>query len=34
VSGMNQFAREMGILSRAVAYDRVVATGLSHLWRS
>ena len=34
VSGMNQFAREMGILSRPVSYDRVVATQFSHLWRA
>jgi NitT/TauT family transport system substrate-binding protein len=29
VAGMNQFARDLGILDRDVAYEQVVATGLS-----
>ena len=33
VSGMNQFARDVGILEGEVPYDRVVATQFSHLWR-
>lgn len=32
VSGMNQFCQDMGILSRPVAYDDVVATRFSELW--
>lgn len=32
VSGMNQFAQDMGILSRPVAYDDVVATRFRGLW--
>jgi NitT/TauT family transport system substrate-binding protein len=33
VSGMNQFARDLGILKGQIAYDKVVATQFSHLWR-
>ena len=33
VAGMNQFARDLGILGRHVAYEDVVATPLSHLWK-
>ena len=33
VAGMNTFAREMGFLDRAVAYDDVVAPAFRHLWR-
>jgi NitT/TauT family transport system substrate-binding protein len=34
VAGMNQFARDLGILERHVAYEDVVATPFSHLWKS
>src|SRR6266540_6620770 len=33
VAGMNQFARDLGILGRHVAYEDVVATRFSHLWK-
>jgi NitT/TauT family transport system substrate-binding protein len=33
VAGMNQFARDIGILKGEVPYERVVATQLSHLWK-
>lgn len=32
VASLNRFAQDMGILATPVAYDRVVATGFSHLW--
>ena len=32
VAGMNQFARDVGILHSDVAYDRVVATQFSDMW--
>ena len=32
VTGMNRFARDLGILSRDVPYDQVVATQLAPLW--
>lgn len=32
VAGMNQFARDMGLLKGDVAYDQVVATQFSDLW--
>ena len=32
VAGMNQFARDVGILKGDVPYERVVATQFSHLW--
>jgi NitT/TauT family transport system substrate-binding protein len=32
VAGMNQFARDVGILEGDVPYDQVVATQFSHLW--
>jgi NitT/TauT family transport system substrate-binding protein len=32
VAGMNRFARDLGILSRDVPYDQVVATQLAPLW--
>ena len=32
VEGMNRFARDMGILDRAVPYERVVATEFSEFW--
>ena len=32
VSGMNRFAQEIGLLSKPVAYDQVVATRYRHLW--
>jgi ABC-type nitrate/sulfonate/bicarbonate transport system substrate-binding protein len=34
IAGMNQFARDAGILEGDVAYDQVVATRFSHLWRA
>jgi ABC-type nitrate/sulfonate/bicarbonate transport system substrate-binding protein len=34
VAGMNQFARDIGILHGEVSYDRVVATRFAPLWRS
>jgi NitT/TauT family transport system substrate-binding protein len=33
VSGMNRFARELGILATDVPYDRIVATPMSAEWR-
>ena len=33
VAGMNQFARDLGILERHAAYEDVVATPFSHLWK-
>ncbi len=33
VTGMNRFAKEIGILSGPVPYDQVVATRFSHLWK-
>ena len=32
VAGMNQFSRDVGILSGDVPYEDVVATQFSHLW--
>jgi NitT/TauT family transport system substrate-binding protein len=34
VTGMNQFARDIGILRGDIPYDRVVATRFRDLWRS
>jgi NitT/TauT family transport system substrate-binding protein len=34
VSGMNQFARELGLLSGDVPYERVVATQFRQLWKA
>src|SRR6266508_664312 len=34
VAGMNQFSRDVGILSGDVPYEGVVATQFSHLWTS
>jgi NitT/TauT family transport system substrate-binding protein len=34
VAGMNQFARDVGILTGEAPYERVVATQFSHLWAS
>jgi ABC-type nitrate/sulfonate/bicarbonate transport system substrate-binding protein len=33
VAGMNQFARDVGILKGDVPYEGVVATQFSHLWK-
>jgi ABC-type nitrate/sulfonate/bicarbonate transport system substrate-binding protein len=33
VSRMNQFAQEIGLLSAPVAYNQVVATRFSHIWK-
>jgi len=33
VIGMNQFAQDVGLLSRPVPYEQVVATRFSHLWK-
>jgi len=33
VAGMNQFARDIGILKGQVPYEKVVATQFQHLWR-
>src|SRR5712692_8140834 len=33
VAGMNQFSRDVGILTGDVAYERIVATQFSQLWR-
>jgi NitT/TauT family transport system substrate-binding protein len=33
VAGMNQFSRDVGILTGDVPYERVVATQFSHLWK-
>jgi hypothetical protein len=32
VAGMNQFARDLGLLSGPVSYEKVVATQFSKLW--
>ena len=32
VDSMNRFAQDIGLLSRPVSYERVVATQFSHLW--
>jgi ABC-type nitrate/sulfonate/bicarbonate transport system substrate-binding protein len=32
VTGMNQFAQDVGLLSRPIPYEQVVATRFSHLW--
>ncbi|MFL6821220.1 MAG: ABC transporter substrate-binding protein [Xanthobacteraceae bacterium] len=34
VAGMNQFSRDVGILSGDVPYEGVVATQFSHLWKT
>ena len=34
VAGMNQFARDLGILQGDVPYESVVATQFSHLWKA
>ncbi len=34
VTGMNQFARELGLLSADVPYEKVVATRFRELWKS
>jgi ABC-type nitrate/sulfonate/bicarbonate transport system substrate-binding protein len=34
VAGMNQFSRDVGILTGEVPYERVVATQFSHLWKA
>ena len=34
VAGMNQFARDLGILRGDVTYEQVVATQFSPLWRN
>ena len=34
VQGMNQFARDVGVLKGDVAYEDVVATGSSQFWTS
>jgi NitT/TauT family transport system substrate-binding protein len=34
VAGMNQFARDIGILHGDIPYDRVVATGFAPLWHA
>lgn len=34
VAKMNRFAQDVGLLSGAVPYDRVVAASFRHLWRS
>jgi ABC-type nitrate/sulfonate/bicarbonate transport system substrate-binding protein len=34
VDGMNQFARDVGILREQVSYERVVAAQFAHLWKS
>jgi ABC-type nitrate/sulfonate/bicarbonate transport system substrate-binding protein len=33
VTGMNQFARDIGILQREIPYEKVVATRFAELWR-
>ena len=33
VAKMNRFAQDVGLLSRSVPYDQVVATRFSHLWK-
>jgi ABC-type nitrate/sulfonate/bicarbonate transport system substrate-binding protein len=32
ISGMNEFSRDLGILSEDVPYERIVATRFQHLW--
>jgi NitT/TauT family transport system substrate-binding protein len=34
VDGMNQFARDLGILREQVSYERVVAMQFAHLWKN
>jgi len=34
VAALNEFARNLGLLSAAPAYDKVVATRFQHLWKS
>ena len=34
VAGMNQFARDLGILAGEVPYEKVVAAQFRHLWRA
>jgi len=34
VAGMNQFTRELGILTREVPYNKIVATQFRHLWKA
>jgi len=34
VAGMNQFARDIGILQGDIPYDKVVATRFAGLWQS
>ena len=34
VAGMNQFARDLGILTGDVPYEKVVATQFRHLWKA
>jgi ABC-type nitrate/sulfonate/bicarbonate transport system substrate-binding protein len=34
VAGMNQFCRDVGILTGDVPYERIVATQFSHLWKA
>ena len=34
VAGMNQFSRDVGILSGDVPYESIVATQFSHLWKA
>ncbi|HEX3162078.1 MAG TPA: ABC transporter substrate-binding protein [Pseudolabrys sp.] len=34
VAGMNQFARELGLLTGNVPYEKVVATQFRHLWKA
>ena len=34
VAGMNQFARDIGILKGRVPYEKVVATQFAGLWRT
>jgi NitT/TauT family transport system substrate-binding protein len=34
VANMNRFAQDIGLLTGPVAYDRVVATEFSHLWKT
>jgi NitT/TauT family transport system substrate-binding protein len=33
VTHMNRFAQDIGLLSAPVAYDQVVATQFTHLWK-
>jgi hypothetical protein len=34
VAGMNQFARELGLLTGNVPYEKVVATQFRQLWKA